>query len=222
MLDEAVQTNGLSVLEIVGEAGIGKTTLLEHLSASAHAAGALVLSARCSEYERDVPYALLIDALDPHLAAVDLAGERHELHRAVRALLERLAAPRGLVLILDDLHWADPASIALVASIVRRPPPRLLLAIAHRHRQADSSLDPELHRAADAGRARRLELGPLSPDEASRLLARPWDAAARPVRGERRQPVPSDAARAHRFAGRRARRATPGTARSRPRCARRC
>ena len=201
VLDEAVRTSGLSVIEIVGEAGIGKTTLLEHLSASANAAGALVLSARCSEYERDVPYALLIDALDPHLAAhgapagvevAALAGtfpalaahagaavERHELHRAVRALLAALAAPRGLVLILDDLHWADPASVALVASIVRRPPPRLLLAIAHRHRQAGSSLDPELHRAADAGRARRLAPGPLTPDEASRLLARPQDGELR-------------------------------------------
>ena len=101
--------------------------------------------------------------------------ERHELHRAVRALLEALAAPRGLTLVLDDLHWADPASIALVASIVRRPPPRLLLALAHRHRQADSALDPELRRAADAGQARRLLLAPLTPDEASRLLAKPAD-----------------------------------------------
>ncbi|WP_270028970.1 ATP-binding protein [Solirubrobacter phytolaccae] len=202
VLEEAARTSGLSVVEIVGEAGIGKTTLLDHLGASADRAGALVLRARCSEYERDVPYALVIDALDPHLArhgapaGVDLAAlggtfpalaanarassvERHELHRAVRGLLERLAAPRGLALILDDLHWADPASIALVASIVRRPPARLLLAIAHRHRQADSSLDPELRRAADAGGARRLTLGPLTPDEASRLLSRPQDAELR-------------------------------------------
>ena len=55
---------GLSVVEIVGEAGIGKTTLLEHLGASATKAGALVLSGRCSEFERDVPYALLLEALD--------------------------------------------------------------------------------------------------------------------------------------------------------------
>src|SRR6185295_20259326 len=79
-----------------------------------------------------------------------------------------------LVLLLDDLHWADPASIALVASLVRRPSSsRLLLAVAHRHRQVGSALDPELRRAADAGLARRLAPGPLSTDEASQLLDRP-------------------------------------------------
>jgi ATP/maltotriose-dependent transcriptional regulator MalT len=203
MLDEALRATsasaGLSVVEIVGEAGIGKTTLLEHLGASATKAGALVLSGRCSEFERDIPYALLLEALNGHLAAhgppaglseSDVAvlattfpalpqapaavpADRHQLHRAVRALLEALAAPRGLVLLLDDLHWADPASIALVASLVRRPSSsRLLLAVAHRHRQVGSALDPELRRAADAGLARRLTPGPLTTDEASRLLDR--------------------------------------------------
>ena len=107
-------------------------------------------------------------------AAAAVPADRHQLHRAVRALLERLAAPRGLVLLLDDLHWADPASIALVASLVRRPSSsRLLLAVAHRDRQVGSALDPELRRAADAGLARRLTPGPLTTDEASRLLDRP-------------------------------------------------
>ncbi len=250
MLDEALRTNRLSVVEIVGEAGIGKTTLLEHLGASARSAGALVLSGRCSEYERDVPYALLLEALDGHLAAhgpppgmaaPDLAAlgatfpalhahaggvaERHELHRAVRALLERLAAPRGLVLLLDDLHWADPASIALVASLVRRPSStRLLLAIAHRHRQADSALDPELHRAADAGRARRLTPAPLSTADASRLLARSLDdGELRRLHEESggnpfhlMQLARSEAAGALRAP------ATRGTARSPRPCARRC
>ncbi|MDA0165227.1 AAA family ATPase, partial [Solirubrobacter ginsenosidimutans] len=199
MLDEALRaassSAGLSTIEIVGEAGIGKTTLLEWLGASAARAGALVLSGRCSEFERDVPYALWIDALDGQLAVLpslgegDLAAlgsvfpalravadgapvERHRSHRAVRALLERLAAPRGLVLLLDDLHWADPASIALVASLVRRPSSaRVLLAVAHRHRQVGSALEPELRRAALAGVARRLAPGPLTSSEARELLA---------------------------------------------------
>ena len=60
-------------------------------------------------------------------------GERFRLQRAVRALLERLARDRPVVLIVDDLHWADAASAELLAYLVRRPPRGpLLLALAHR------------------------------------------------------------------------------------------
>ena len=201
MLDEAVRTNRLSVVEIVGEAGIGKTTLLEHLGASATTRGRAgaerpLLGVRARRAVRAAARgarrppgrarpAARADGPRARRAGRDVPGaarrtpgpaaERHELHRAVRALLERLAAPRGLVLLLDDLHWADPASIALVASLVRRPSSsRLLLAIAHRHRQADSALDPELRRAADAG--------PRPPAGARAADARRGLAAARPAR----------------------------------------
>jgi predicted ATPase len=48
--------------------------------------------------------------------------ERYRSHRAVRELLERLTATRPLVLVLDDLHWADPASVDLLGALLRRPP----------------------------------------------------------------------------------------------------
>ena len=44
------------------------------------------------------------------------------MNRAVRELLERLAATKPLVLILDDFHWADPASVDLLLSLLHRPP----------------------------------------------------------------------------------------------------
>ena len=53
---------------------------------------------------------------------VPLQHERYRAHRAVRALLERVAATRPLVLVLDDLHWADPGSVELVGALLRRPP----------------------------------------------------------------------------------------------------
>ena len=58
------------------------------------------------------------------VAAPAQAGthERYRIHRAVALLLERLAAYRPLVLVLDDLHWADSGSFELLASLLRRPP----------------------------------------------------------------------------------------------------
>ena len=60
-------------------------------------------------------------------SAVDGSGapvthERYRSHRAVRLLLERLAANRPLVLVLDDLHWADSGSFELLLALLRRPP----------------------------------------------------------------------------------------------------
>ena len=46
------------------------------------------------------------------------------VHRAVRALLEELAKTRSLVLVLDDVHWADSASVELLGALLRRPPSR--------------------------------------------------------------------------------------------------
>ena len=49
-----------------------------------------------------------------------VADERYRAHRAVRRLLELLAAERPLVLVLDDLHWSDGASIELLGALLRR------------------------------------------------------------------------------------------------------
>ena len=56
-----------------------------------------------------------------------LQHERYRSHRAVRELLERLTATKPLVLVLDDVHWADPASVDLLGSLLRRPPDAAVL-----------------------------------------------------------------------------------------------
>jgi predicted ATPase len=48
--------------------------------------------------------------------------QRYRVHRAVGELLQRLAATKPLVLVLDDVHWADSASIDLLGALLRRPP----------------------------------------------------------------------------------------------------
>src|SRR3954452_21207194 len=100
-----------------------------------------------------------------------LQDERYRTHRAGRELLECIAASAPLVLVLDDVHWADPASIDLLAALLRTPPSAaVLLALAARPRQLPERLAGALERARRAGRLTRVELGALRRAEAGELL----------------------------------------------------
>jgi DNA-binding CsgD family transcriptional regulator len=97
--------------------------------------------------------------------------ERYRAHRAVRTLLSELAADRPLVLQLDDLHWADPASVDLVAALLRRPPQAAaLIALAFRTRQGSQRLRDALEVARRGGGLVGIEPRPLSASEARELL----------------------------------------------------
>ncbi len=192
-----------AAIELAGEPGIGKTRLLRELAARAQASGQLVLSGSASELERDLPFAVFVDALDEdvaglepgRLAALDdgvqaelahvfpslsalAAGrgvasqhERYRSHRAVRDLLGQLAAARPLVLLLDDVHWADPASVELLGALLRRPPAAaVLLALAVRPRQLPQRLAAALERARREAGLTRIELDVLTPGQARELL----------------------------------------------------
>lgn len=103
--------------------------------------------------------------------------ERYRSHRAVRSLLEQLASTQPLVLVLDDLHWADSASIELLGALLRRPPAApVLMALAVRPRQVPERLSTALERAWRANLLTRIELRALSAEEARELLG---DAVAR-------------------------------------------
>jgi ATP/maltotriose-dependent transcriptional regulator MalT len=109
---------------------------------------------------------------------VALQHERYRSHRAVRDLLEQLASAQPLVLMLDDLHWADSASVELVGALLRRPPAApVLLALAVRPRQVSERLSAALERAHRAEMLTRFELGALSPEEARQLLGDAVDSA---------------------------------------------
>jgi DNA-binding NarL/FixJ family response regulator len=98
--------------------------------------------------------------------------ERYRTHRAVRELLEHLAATRPLVLALDDFHWADSASVALL----HRPPAAgVLLALGTRPRQLPASLATALERAHRAGTLTRVEPGALTREQTGELLGRRSD-----------------------------------------------
>jgi predicted ATPase/DNA-binding NarL/FixJ family response regulator len=107
-----------------------------------------------------------------------LQHERYRSHRAVRALLDQLAAARPLVLVLDDLHWADSASVELLGALLRRPPAAaVLMALTHRRRQVPGRLMAAFEQAHRAAALTRLDVGALTAVEARELLGGRVDAA---------------------------------------------
>jgi DNA-binding CsgD family transcriptional regulator len=94
---------------------------------------------------------------------VALQHERYRSHRAVRALLVQLAARRPLVLILDDFHWSDAASVELLGALLRRPPAAaVLIALAVRSHQLPERLVAAFERAQREDRLTRIEIGAFS------------------------------------------------------------
>ncbi len=174
------------LVDITGEAGIGKSRLLGEVCARARRRGMTVLRGRATEYERQVPFQVFTDALahlDPHAldgfqetdAVAPLlqrggAVDRFGLHRSAAVLLARLATPSGLLLALDDLHWADPASLELLDHLVRHPlHAPVVLAVTRRDRQSPESLAARLTRELDTGTVVRLGLRPLSARDCAEL-----------------------------------------------------
>jgi ATP/maltotriose-dependent transcriptional regulator MalT len=102
--------------------------------------------------------------------------ERYRSHRAVRELLERMTATTPLVLVLDDIHWADPASVDLLGSLLRRAPDAaVLIALAVRPGQGLERLSPALEPARGTGTIVRVELDVLTRGEAGELLGEDVD-----------------------------------------------
>jgi predicted ATPase len=187
-------------LVISGEPGIGKTRLLGELAERGAARRHPVFVGRGAEMERELPFAIWIDALDDHVASLGerklealigdrvaelarvlpsaapagaggLQDERFHAYRAVRALLQRMAMGHPVVLMLDDVHWADDASLELIAHLLRRPPPAaILVALAFRAGQVPNSLLAALDAAARDGMVTEIGLGPLTAAEAEALL----------------------------------------------------
>lgn len=133
-------TGGLLMIE--GEAGAGKTSLLDAAAESAAGREMLALRARGGEYERDFPYGVVRQLFEPLLAGKDARGELLSGSAALAApvfeagagqegdpfsvqhglywLAVDLAASMPLLLVVDDAQWADLASLRALAYIARR------------------------------------------------------------------------------------------------------
>ncbi|MGE4426402.1 MAG: helix-turn-helix transcriptional regulator [Solirubrobacteraceae bacterium] len=97
--------------------------------------------------------------------------ERHRGYAALRRLLETIARQRPLLLVLDDLHWADAASAELLAYLSARPPRApVRLALGLRPSPLAPALESALARAVREHEAVRLDLDPLSATACAAVL----------------------------------------------------
>lgn len=193
------RTPRVRALVVVGEPGIGKTWLLGQLDRRASSRGWRVTRGQATEYEREVPFSVVAEALLP--LATDLSGpaetplsqmrqrgdavlspsvglrtadtSRSAAHRAVRDVFAHASAGSNLAVLFDDLHWADDASVELLSHLLRQPPEptrRSLLVLAYRPHQISGRLVTAIEAAQAAGTAARVDLGPLDESQAARLL----------------------------------------------------
>ena len=193
---DRVASGGPAVVLIEGEAGIGKTRLLDETLQDALGRGMQVAAGRAEELERTRPFGLVSGAFgcarsspDPRRAAIAelLAagggGERGPItvtsdpglrFRAVDAftdLAEELALSGPLVIGVDDLQWADPSSLLTLGALSRR---LAYLPVALIGCLRPSPGGPELDRLAGAlaaADARHLIVRGLAKDAVTELVA---------------------------------------------------
>lgn len=171
-LDEAAAARG-GVVVVTGEAGIGKSALLAHFLAGLDGSTRALVGA-CDDLSIPRPLAPFRDlagSVAPALAAAISSGAHpHELYPL---LLEELDGPRPTVLVLEDVHWADSATLDAATFLARRLSSlRALLVLTVREGEAPprESLDATLGAAAGA-HARFVQLGPLSEEAVASLAA---------------------------------------------------
>ncbi len=189
-----------AAMVVAGDAGVGKTRLLYELTAAAAARGFLTLTGQCLDFgDAGLPYLPFTEAFG-RLAAesadlpasfaplqrllpgrrVMAAGpaeerlDRAELFESVQAALGDLSAERPVLLVVEDVHWAEQATRDLLGFLFSRlRDQRIGIVVSYRsddlHRRHPlRTVVGEWGRLARVG---RLELGPLS-DADVRVLAR--------------------------------------------------
>jgi len=182
---EASRTGELRVALVAGEPGIGKTRLADELSVIARQRGITVLTGRCHE---DVgtppfwPWAQILRSLpDPApevrstrelTTTAPSSDERFGHFDATRSVLQRAAAAQPLLVVLDDLQWADATSLLLLRFLARELSDVALMVVAI-YRDTDVGADhPMLACAADLVRAgaARVQLRGLSARDLASFL----------------------------------------------------
>jgi DNA-binding CsgD family transcriptional regulator/tetratricopeptide (TPR) repeat protein len=177
-LDAARAGHG-SIVLVAGEAGIGKTRLAAELASLARRGGFEVLVGRSIDLVgTELPYQPLAEALRP--VGLPWQADRHAIGSQLRVfektltLLTERAAAASLLLVLEDLHWADTSTLDLVVYLAHNVHDRPVMLLAT-YRADEPQSAGRMRRLADgvrrSGSALALELMPLGRDELTALLA---------------------------------------------------
>ncbi|MCC8249557.1 BTAD domain-containing putative transcriptional regulator [Saccharothrix luteola] len=164
-LERAART-GRRLALLSGTAGAGKTALAEELTARLAAAGwATAWGTSTEDAPAAWPWTRMAEALA--LDANPPAG-RFERHRAIAESLAGIRQP--VLLVFDDLHWADEDTLALVTSLAADPDAgRVLIVGTYRSTEISAALTEALGRAART-EPTRVYLGGLTEPEVRELV----------------------------------------------------
>ena len=204
-LDDAVGEGRGGVVFVTGEAGLGKSRLVQELADDAATRGVTVVRghavASVGSAYRPIAEALATFATNPVIArSTDLAPHRGALAalspawahpptqpstpsptppqetslvavaEAVRVLLRVGAEGHGVLLVLEDLHWSDPESMAVVEYLADNLESTRVLCVATLRDDASGPISEVVHRLVDRRVSEAWELRPLDEDGVRRLL----------------------------------------------------
>lgn len=185
---ESTLESGAAIVSVVGEAGVGKSTLVRQLVPELRLRAGSLVAGRCFETDVKRPYAPWAEALTainqlgigggqvwkelprlvPELGAASGAAAQHKyvLFDEVVAYLRLASASRPIVVVLDDMQWADTASWDLlehvIASLERD---RILVALTVRTEDAERSVVERMRRLSRDERYSEIPLKRLTERE---------------------------------------------------------
>lgn len=207
---QATQNQGAFML-IWGEAGIGKTRLVDEFSQRLRWKGVPVLWGRCYEFERILPYQPIVEALRsistelacfqtddekpwfvqevfrlvPELASLypelarrsssQVEADQARLFEGVRCFLTEISRPNGLLLVIEDLHWAAESTLEILHYLVRHlvdSPIMILCTLRSEEAKLDHPIQAFQEQLNREGLLRDLQLKRLSPADMKAIVSK--------------------------------------------------